>query len=44
MYLSECEEEEVTADICKKKMTEDEGVDGEMERIVSRKQGGKLKS
>ncbi len=39
MYLSECEEEEeVTAAICKKKMTEDGagagGVNGEMEKFV----------
>lgn len=36
MYLSECEEEEVTAAICKKKMTEDGGVNGEMEKLVSK--------
>lgn len=32
MYLSECEEEEVTVAICKKKMTED----GEMESLGNR--------
>lgn len=35
MYLSECEEEEVPVDICKKKMT-DRGVNEEMKRLVSK--------
>lgn len=35
MYLSECEEEARTVAICKKKMTEDGGVNSEMERAVS---------
>ncbi len=41
MYLSVCEEEEVTVAICEKKMTEDGGVNGEMERVISEK-GGKV--
>lgn len=43
MYLSECEEEAVTVAICKKKMTEDGGVNGERWTGLSRRQGAKLK-
>lgn len=39
MYLSECEEEALTVAICKKKMTEDGGVNGKMERVVSDTRG-----